>query len=93
MTLLLFQAVPGGIQIDPAWLITIVVSIVGSLSTVIAFLYRGQVEAMQAQIDFLKEEGKRKDERAEKLIDQLNRVADVQDRGLSLVEAERGRRR
>ena len=46
----------------------------------------------KSAIDFLREEGKRKDERAERLIEQLNRVADVQDKGLSMIEAERRRR-
>ena len=86
-----FQA-SGGLEIETAWLISAIMALLGTLSAVIAVLYRGQVAALQSQIDFLKEEGKRKDERAERLLEQLDRVADVQDRGLSLVEAERRRR-
>lgn len=93
MGLFFFQAAAqNGIEIDFAWVIAVIGSVIGTLGTVIGMLYRGQIAALQSQIDFLKEEGIRKDERAEKLIDQLDRVADVQDRGLSLVEAERRRR-
>lgn len=92
MLILLFQAVPPGIQIDPAWAIATIMSLFGTLGTVIAYLYRAQIADLKAQIEFLKDEGKHKDERAERLSDQLNRIADVQDRGLSLVEAERRRR-
>jgi hypothetical protein len=91
MPFLLLQAT-GGLQVDPAWLVTTIAGLLGTLATVIAFLYRQQVNDLRETIQFLKDEGKHKDERAEKIIDQLGRVADLQDRGLSLVEAERRRR-
>jgi hypothetical protein len=85
----MLQATAPGIQIDPAWAITAISGVIGTLATVIAYLYRAQITDLKAQIDFLKDESKHKDDR---MIDQLNRVADVQDRGLSLVEAERRRK-
>jgi hypothetical protein len=88
----MLQATGPGIQIDPAWAITAISGVIGTLATVIAYLYRAQITDLKAQIDFLKDESKHKDERADRMIDQLNRVADVQDRGLSLVEAERRRK-
>lgn len=87
----MFQA-SGGIQIDPAWAIATVTSLLGIAGSVIALLYRAQVAALQDQINYLKDESKTKDERTQRMIDQLNRVADVQDRGLTIVEAERRRR-
>lgn len=84
----MFQA-SGGIQIEPSWLITTIVTLLGALASVIAFLYRGQVQALKDQIEDLKGERTKDREEMHRLIDQLDRVADVQDRGLSIVEAER----
>lgn len=91
MVLLMAQAT-GGIQIDPAWLITTIVTLIGSLASVIAFLYRGQVGALRDQIEDLKAERQEDRHELRRLLDQVDRVADVQDRGLSIVEAERRRR-
>lgn len=49
MLIFLLQATPG-ITIDPAWAVAAITSIMGTLGTVIAILYRGQVAALREQI-------------------------------------------
>jgi hypothetical protein len=80
------------VQFDLSWVIATITTVIGSLSTVIGFLYREQNKAKDAYIAWLTGENKRKDNQIERLIEQLHRVADVQDRGLSIVEKERVRR-
>lgn len=73
-------------HIEPAWVIATLMTTLGSLSTVIGILYRGQVKALET-------ESRRKDELIDELVKQIGRTADVQDRTVSVVEQrERGRR-
>lgn len=86
----LFLAVQAGIdtgfRIDPAWVIAALTTAIGTLSTVVGILYRGQVKALET-------ESRRKDELIDELILQIGRTADVQDRTVSVVEQrERARR-
>lgn len=94
MVVFVFQVTAtDGLSIDPAWLIATIMALVSSLTGTVAFLYRGQIAALQARIKWLEEEGQRKDDRTDKLIAELHRTADVGDRAVSLVERERGTRR
>jgi hypothetical protein len=73
-------------RIEPAWVIAGLTTTIGTLSTVIGILYRGQVKALET-------ESRRKDELIDELVSQIGRAADVQDRTVSVVEQrERGRR-
>jgi hypothetical protein len=92
MLLFLLQVSADGLRIDPAWLIATLLGLASTLTGTIAFLYRGQIAALQERIAWLEEEGKRKDERTDRLINQIGRAADGLDRTVSLVERERTRR-
>jgi hypothetical protein len=72
-------------RIDPAWVIAGLTTTIGTLSTVVGILYRGQVKALET-------ESRRKDELIDELVKQIGRTADVQDRTVSVVE-QRERRR
>lgn len=91
MTPLLFQiAGPGaGFNIDPAWVISMIMALLSMLTGTIAFLYRGQIAAMRERITWLQEEGHRKDERTDRLIQQIGRAANAVERSVSLAEKER----
>jgi hypothetical protein len=92
MLLVLLQVSADGLRIDPAWLIATLLGLASTLTGTIAFLYRGQIAALRERIAWLEEEGKRKDERTDRLINQIGRAADGLDRTVSLVERERTRR-
>jgi hypothetical protein len=92
MLLFLLQVSADGLRIDPAWLIATLLGLASTLTGTIAFLYRGQIAALRERIAWLEEEGKRKDERTDRLINQIGRAADGLDRTVSLVERERTRR-
>lgn len=84
--LLLLQAgvtAQEGVRIDLPWLLTGIATVITSLVTAVGITYRGQIKA-------LTDENKRKDQLIDKLIVQVRRTADVQDRTLTVVE-ERGR--
>jgi ABC-type hemin transport system substrate-binding protein len=86
LLLALQVAVDPTFRIEPAWVITTLMSVLGIMSTVIGVLYRGQVKALET-------ESHRKDELIDELVKQIGRTADVQDRTVSVVEQrERGRR-
>lgn len=88
-----FQIAPDGFRVDPAWVIATVAAVVSTLTGTIAILYRGQVAALQARITWCEEEGRKKDERTDKLIAELHRTVDVTDRVVARVENEKGIRR
>jgi hypothetical protein len=79
------MAADPGFRIDPSWVIAGLTTTVGTLSTVVGILYRGQVKALET-------ESRRKDELIDELVKQIGRTADVQDRTVSVVE-QRERRR
>lgn len=97
---LAFQVVTSaGMGIDPAWAIAGLTTIIGTLSTVIGILYRNQVKAAEAESRRaeaesrrVSDESRRKDELIDKLVRQIGRTADVQDRTVSLVERTGPRR-
>jgi hypothetical protein len=73
---LLFQITPAtGVNIDPNWVIGLLLGAISVLAGVIGFLYRVQVA-----------ESKRKDELIDRLLRQANRTVDVTDRTVSLAE-------
>jgi hypothetical protein len=77
LLLALQVAVDPTFRIEPAWVITTLMSVLGIMSTVKA----------------LETESHRKDELIDELVKQIGRTADVQDRTVSVVEQrERGRR-
>lgn len=81
MSFLLLQLATDGVRIDPSWVIITLLGTIGSLATAVTVLWRQSVA-----------EGKRKDELIDRLVRQIGRTADVQDRTVSLVEKERTRR-
>ncbi len=89
--LLQIAADGGGFRIDPAWVIATATALLSMLTGTIAFLYKGQIEAMKDRIRWLEEEGRRKDERTDRLIAQVGRAANAAERSVSLAEKERGR--
>lgn len=64
-------------------MIALASGIVTSLVTAVGITYRGQIKALES-------ESRRKDELIDKLVRQIGRTADVQDRTVSLVERQRG---
>lgn len=91
---LLLQVVSGeGFRVDPAWIVAVATGLLSTLTGTIAVLYRGQIAALRERIDWLEEEGKRKDERTDRLIQQVGRAADASERSVALAERERGTRR
>lgn len=74
--------VADGIRIDSGVALGIAGTVLSALTAALAALWRQSVT-----------EGKRKDELIDRLLDQINRTADVQDRTVSLQEKERGIRR
>jgi hypothetical protein len=80
-----------GFRVEPAWVIATLLAVVSTLTGTIAFLYRGQIEALRERITWLESEGKHKDERTDRLIEQVGRAANVTDRSVSLAERERER--
>lgn len=94
MTYLLYQiAAEGrGFNIDPAWVIATATMLLSMLTGTIAFLYRGQIAAMRERITWLEQEGRRKDERTDRLIQQVGRAANAVERSVQLVEKERAPR-
>lgn len=92
--LLQVQIVPtDGVHIDPAWVVATGTALLSMLTGTITFLYRGQIQAMKDRIAWLEQEGKRKDERTDRLIQQIGRVANVTERSVSLAEREHERAR
>lgn len=83
---------PPNFRVDPAWVIATLLAVVSTLTGTIAFLYRGQMDALRNRITWLEEEGQRKDERTDKLIQQVGRAANVTDRAVSQAEREHERR-
>lgn len=61
-------------NIDPNWVILTLLGVIGTLASVIAFMYRT--------------ESKRKDELITRLLRQANRTADVTDRTVTLAEKQ-----
>lgn len=75
MRFLLLQVAAGGVpNIDPNWVILTLLGVIGTLASVIAFMYRA--------------ESKRKDELITRLLRQANRTADVTDRTVTLAEKQ-----
>jgi hypothetical protein len=83
MFFLLLQTAP--MPIDLPWLIAGMATIMGSLSAAIGVTYRGQVRALET-------ENKRQEIIIDRLLKQVERTADIQDRSVSFVEREHGRR-
>lgn len=81
-TLLLQVVAADGFRIDNGVLITILGAIGTAGLTAIAALWRQSVA-----------EGKRKDQLIDRLLDQVGRTTNVQDRTVSLVEEDRRTRR
>jgi hypothetical protein len=88
----LFQPVPAP-PVDLAWLVAGVGTVATALTTTIAVLYRGQIDALKERISWLEAEVARGHAREDKLIEQVGRTADALDRDVSLHERERGVRR
>ena len=84
--LLAIQAAGGGIQIDSGQALIAVSGVVSAMASGIALLYRNQIADLRA-------EGRRKDELIDRLLNQLGTLADVQDKGLDVVERSRERGR
>lgn len=82
MYLLLLQVTADGFRIEPSVLVAILSAIGTSLTVAIAALWRQSVA-----------EGKRKDQLIDRLLDQVGRTTNVQDRTVSLVEDDRRTRR
>ena len=80
---------PSGFRVDPAWVIATSTALLSVLTGTIAFLYKGQIEAMKDRIRWLEDEGRRKDERTDRLIAQVGRAANAAERTVSLAEKER----
>lgn len=74
-----------GIRIEPAWIITAVSSIITALVTALGVTYRGQVQVLTS-------ENKRKDDLVDRLIAQIGRAADAQDRTVTLIERGKAQR-
>lgn len=82
-------AAQGEMGIDLPWIVAGLTTVIGSLATAVGITYRGQIKALE-------NESRRKDELIDKLVRQIGRTADVQDRTVSLVEqgrSEQGRAR
>ena len=92
MHILLLQIAADGFRFDPAWVIAGIGLVVSTLCGTVAALYRGQIAALRERIAWLEEEGKRKDERTDRLIDQVGRAANAAERSVSLVERGRAQR-
>lgn len=90
-TILLQVAANEGFKFDPAWVIAGIGLVVSTLSGTVAVLYRANIVALRERIVWLEGELGKRDHREDRLIEQIGRVADVQDRSVSLVE--RGGRR
>jgi dihydrodipicolinate synthase/N-acetylneuraminate lyase len=69
----------GGSETYLPWMIAGVTTVIGSLATAVGITYRGQIKALE-------NESRRKDEWIDKLVRQIGRTADVQDRTVSVVE-------
>ena len=77
---LFFQMASGGLSIDPAWAIGMLMSTIGALVSALVVMWR------QSQM-----ENKRKDELIDRLLRQVGRAADVTDRTVSLAEKRQRR--
>lgn len=89
MHFLLVQVVTeAGFKLDPAWVIAAAGTVLSTLLGTISYLYRGQIGALRERIAWLEEEGQRKDERCDRLIDQVGRAANAAERSVSLVEKQ-----
>lgn len=91
MDLIFFLLQAGGLAaqegsgIDLPWVVAGLTTIIGSLATAVGITYRGQIKALE-------NESKRKDELIDRLVRQIGRTADVQDRAITVVEQGRARR-
>lgn len=61
------------------------------MSSTIAVLYRANIVALRERIVWLEAELSKRDAREDRLIDQIGRLGDVQERSVSLAERGRGR--
>lgn len=95
MTVLLLaqQIAESGLHVDPAWVIAAAGTVLTTLTTTIAVLYRGQIAALQARIAWMENELKDRNVRIDTLIDQVGRAANAAERSVSLAERERERPR
>lgn len=85
----LLQAASTGIAVDPAWVVTTISTVVGSLCAAILFIDRGRTTAMERHITWLESENKTKDAKIDQLIAQVGRLAEAADH--SIANAEKGR--
>ena len=75
----------GGINVDTGQALIAVSGIISAMASALAVIYRNQIADLRA-------EGRRKDELIDRLIEKVDTLADVQDRGLDVVERSRRER-
>lgn len=90
MPLIFLQSLSDGWRIDPNILIAFIGAMTTTAASTIAVLYKGQIGALTDRIRWLEAELAKRDEREDRLIEQLGRTADGLHRAVELVQPEIG---